>query len=80
VHNAPQPQVAGYPEFFGTQPPLFNKMEEPLDANAWIRTIESKFALSTLPCPEANKANKARFATLPYCTYMVGQLFCNASG
>jgi hypothetical protein len=55
-HNAPQPQVAGYPEFFGTQPPLFNKMEEPLDADAWIHTIESKFALLTLPCPEANKA------------------------
>jgi hypothetical protein len=30
-----------------------------LDANAWIRTIESKFALLTLPCSEANKA---RFA------------------
>jgi hypothetical protein len=60
VHNAPQPQVVGYMEFFGTQPPLFNKMEEPLDADAWIRTIESKFALLTLPCSEANKA---RFAT-----------------
>jgi hypothetical protein len=56
VHNAPQPQVAGYPKFFGTQPPRFNKIEEPLDTNAWICTIESKFALLTLPCPEANKA------------------------
>jgi hypothetical protein len=59
VHNAPQPQVAGYSDFFETQPPLFNKMEEPLDADAWIHTIESKFALLTLPCFEANKA---RFA------------------
>jgi hypothetical protein len=58
VHNAPQPQVAGYLEFFGMWPPLFNKMEEPLDADAWIRTIESKFALLTLPF---SKANKARF-------------------
>jgi hypothetical protein len=55
-HNAPQPQVAGYPKFFGKQPPLFNKTEEPLDANAWFHTIESKFALLILPCPEANKA------------------------
>jgi hypothetical protein len=59
VHNAPQPQVARYPEFFEMQPPLFNKTEEPLDVDAWIRTIEFKFALLTLPCPEANKA---RFA------------------
>jgi hypothetical protein len=41
------------------QPPLFNKTEEPLDADSWIHTIESKFALLTLPCPESNKA---RFA------------------
>jgi hypothetical protein len=43
----------------GTQPPLFNKTEEPLDADAWIRTIESKFALLVAPCSDANKA---RFA------------------
>jgi hypothetical protein len=59
VHNAPQTQVAGYLEFFGAQPPLFNKMEEPLDADAWICTIESKFALLTMPCSEANKAQFA---------------------
>jgi len=35
-------------------------MEEPLDAEAWIKTIESKFDLLTVPCSEANKA---RFAT-----------------
>jgi len=34
-------------------------MEEPLDANAWIRTIESKFTLLHVPCSEENKA---RFA------------------
>jgi hypothetical protein len=64
VHNAPQPQVAGYSDFFGMQPPPFNKMEKPLDANAWIRTIESKFSLLTLPC---SKANKARFAAQELC-------------
>ena len=57
--NDRQPQSATYLDFFGTQPPLFNRMEEPLDANAWIKTIESKFDLLTVPCSEANKA---RFA------------------
>jgi hypothetical protein len=47
---------AGYQDFFSTQPPLFHKMEEPLDADAWLRTIESKFALLSAPCSEANKA------------------------
>ena len=56
-HNVHQPQAASYPEFFATQPPLFNKIEEPLDA--WIRTIESKFSLLLVPCSEQNKA---RFA------------------
>ena len=38
---------------------MFHKTEEPLDADAWIRAIESKFTLLTNPCSEANKA---RFA------------------
>jgi hypothetical protein len=59
VHNAPQPQVAGYPDFFGMQHPLFNKTEEPLHADIWIRNIESKFALLTLPYSKANKARSA---------------------
>jgi hypothetical protein len=44
-----EPQVASYQDFLSTQPPLFNKAEEPLDADAWLRTIESKFALLTIP-------------------------------
>jgi hypothetical protein len=47
---------AGYQDFFSTQPQLFHKTEEPLDADAWLRTIESKFALLSVPCSEANKA------------------------
>jgi hypothetical protein len=35
---------------------LFSKTKELLNADAWIHTIESKFALVTLPCSEANKA------------------------
>jgi hypothetical protein len=57
--NEPQPQSAMYLDFFGTQPPLFNRTEEPLDADAWIKTIESKFDLLTVPCSEANKAHFA---------------------
>ena len=49
------PQVDRYQEFFGTQPPLFHKTDEPLDADAWLRTIESKFSLLPVPCSEANK-------------------------
>jgi hypothetical protein len=47
---------ASYQDFFSTQTPLFHKTEEPLDAEAWLRTIESKFALLSAPCFEANKA------------------------
>jgi hypothetical protein len=51
-----EPPSAGYQDFFSTQPPLFHKTEEPLDTDAWLRTIESKFALLSAPCLEANKA------------------------
>jgi len=57
--NDHQPQSAMYSDFIGMQPPLFNRTEEPLDADAWIKTIESKFALLTVPCSEANKAHFA---------------------
>jgi hypothetical protein len=33
-------QVANYQDFLSTQPPLFSKTEEPLDADAWLHTIE----------------------------------------
>src|SRR5688572_14282997 len=47
---------ADYQDFFSTQPPLFHKTDEPLDADAWLRTIESNFALLSAPCSDANKA------------------------
>jgi hypothetical protein len=46
---------AGYQDFFSTQPPLFHKTEEPLDADAWLHIIESKFALLSVLCSKANK-------------------------
>jgi hypothetical protein len=47
---------AGYQDFLSTQPPLFHKTDEPLDADVWLRTIESKFALLSAPCSDMNKA------------------------
>ena len=58
-HNGHQPQAASYSYFLTTQHPLFNKTEEPLDADSWIHTIESKFSLLLVPCTEESKA---RFA------------------
>jgi hypothetical protein len=50
-----EPLSANYQDFLSTQPPLFHKADEPLDADAWLRTIESKFALLPAPCSEENK-------------------------
>jgi hypothetical protein len=58
-----QPQrplaAATYQEFLSTQPPLFTKAEDPLDADVWLRIMESKFPLLTGDCPDDTKA---RFA------------------
>jgi hypothetical protein len=51
------PQVASYQDFLSTQPPFFSKAEEPLDADTWLHTIESKFALLTIPCADSSKAH-----------------------
>jgi hypothetical protein len=48
--------LAGYQDLLSTQPPLFHKADEPLDADAWLRTIESKFSLLSAPCYDVNKA------------------------
>jgi hypothetical protein len=39
--------------------PTFSKAEDPLEAEAWIKAIESKFSTFVLPCSEENKANSA---------------------
>jgi hypothetical protein len=51
-----EPPSASYQDFLSTQPPLFHKADEPLDADAWLCTIESKFALLSAPCSDENKA------------------------
>jgi hypothetical protein len=51
-----EPPSASYQDFLSTQPPLFHKADEPLDADAWLCTIESKFALLSAPRSDENKA------------------------
>ena len=42
-----QPQMASYSDFVGTQPPIFAKTNDPLEADSWLRLMESKFKLLT---------------------------------
>src|SRR5438876_4139130 len=42
-----QPQLASYSDFAGTYPPIFSKAEDPLEADSWLRLMESKFELLT---------------------------------
>jgi len=58
-HQDHHPQVARYEDFLGTQPPLFSSADEPLEADAWIRAIESKFSILAVPCSEDRKASFA---------------------
>jgi hypothetical protein len=51
--------VATYQEFLSKQPPLFTRAEDPLDADLWLRVVESKFPLLTGACPDDTKT---RFA------------------
>jgi hypothetical protein len=59
-HDGPQ-LVTTYSQFIGMKPPTFTKVEEPLDADAWVRAFEAKFSAFVLPCSEERKAS---FATL----------------
>jgi hypothetical protein len=62
-HGGGQPHrpsaAATYQEFLSTQLPLFTKAEDLLDADVWLRVIESKFPLLTGDCLDDTKA---RFA------------------
>jgi hypothetical protein len=42
--------AATYQEFLSTQPPLFTKAEDPLDADVWLRVVASNFPLLTGDC------------------------------
>ena len=42
-----------YSDFLRTQPPIFTRAKDPLDADHWLRTIEQKLAL--IRCEEHEK-------------------------
>jgi hypothetical protein len=49
------PAAATYQEFLSTQPPLFTRAEDPLDADVWLRVVESKFPLLHGVCSEVTQ-------------------------
>jgi hypothetical protein len=51
--NAPAPALTTYGDFAATHPPHFTEAGEPLEADHWLRMIESKFGL--LHCTEVQK-------------------------
>jgi hypothetical protein len=51
--------VATYAQFSALKPPLFHKAEEPLEADVWLRAIEAKLDVLTLPCSEERKVKFA---------------------
>jgi hypothetical protein len=63
-HHQRPPATATYQEFLSTQPPLFTRAEDPLDANVWLSVVESKFPLLNGVCLDEAKV---RFATQQLC-------------
>jgi hypothetical protein len=59
-HHQRPPAAATYQEFLSTQPPLFTRAEDPLDADVWLWVVESKFPLINGVCSDVAKV---RFAT-----------------
>ena len=53
ARNAPAPTPTTYSDFASTHPPLFTEAGEPLEADHWLRVMESKFGL--LRCTEVQK-------------------------
>jgi hypothetical protein len=48
-HQGPEPnQYSEFKDFLDTKPPLFKEVEEPLQADEWLNTIEQKFRLLRL--------------------------------
>jgi hypothetical protein len=45
ARNTPAPALTTYSNFAATHPPLFTEAGEPLEADHWLRVMESKFML-----------------------------------
>jgi hypothetical protein len=59
-HHQRPPAATTYQEFLSTQPTLFTRAENPLDADVWLKVVESKFPLLNGVCSDVAKV---RFAT-----------------
>jgi hypothetical protein len=58
VCQGPKPnQYSNFKDFMDTKPPIFREVEEPLQANVWLNTIEQRFWLLRLT--EGMKASYA---------------------
>ena len=45
-HQGPEPnQFSDFKDFLDTKPPIFKEVEEPLQVDEWLNTIEQKFCL-----------------------------------
>jgi hypothetical protein len=51
-----QPRVTKHDHFYAMKLPTFKEAKEPLAADAWIKAIEEKFSVFTLPCSKERKA------------------------
>jgi hypothetical protein len=58
-HHQRAPAATTYQEFLSTQPTLFTRAEDPLDADVWLRVVESKFSLLNRECSDAAKVHFA---------------------
>jgi hypothetical protein len=68
-----QPRVTKYEHFYAMKPPTFERAKEPLAADAWIRAIEAKFSVFTLPSSE--DARPTSLPPTPWCSVdVVGEL------
>jgi len=48
-HQGAEPnQYSDFKEFLDTKPPIFKEVEEPLQAEEWLNTLEEKFCLLRL--------------------------------
>jgi hypothetical protein len=59
-HHQRPSAAATYQEFLSTQSPLFTRADDPLDADVWLRVVESKFPLLDGVCSDVAKV---QFAT-----------------